>query len=181
MKKKSEGALGLLRLSEVAEMVGMHPKTVYHWVRSGRLSAVASPGGMLRVRAEDARALCHKSGIPVPEQIATVARKVAIVSSDKTSSKALTRSLKGKGFEVVSYSDPYEAFVAVVKDPPEVLVVGVAIAGIEVVRMVAALQGDERTKKTRVYGWGDVPVESKALFSGSAPAGDASKMSNEIK
>lgn len=161
-------------------MVGMHPKTVYHWVRSGRLPAIPSPGGMLRVRAEDARALCHKSGIPVPEAIATVPRKVVIVEHDKAVTKALARSLKGKGFEVAVMADVYAAFVAFVKDPPEVFVVDAHAAQISVVAMLTALRDDARTKQTRVFGWGDVEPELRGLFAGMVAHGDASKMSSVI-
>jgi CheY-like chemotaxis protein len=181
MKKTSEGAPVLLRLSEVADMVGMHPKTVYHWVRMGKLQAIPSPGGMLRVRAEDARALCHKSGIAVPERLATVPRKVVIVDHDKSTTKALARSLKGKGFEVSTYSDPYEAFVAVVKDPPEVLVVDSRADRISMSAMLSALRKDARTKQTRVYGWGDArDGEDRELYAATVAHGDASKMSSAI-
>jgi len=162
-------------------MVGMHPKTVYHWVRSGKLPAVASPGGMLRVRPEDARALCHKSGLAVPEKIASVPRKVVLVERDKSVSRTLGRSLKGKGFDVTVVENPYEAFLAVVKDPPEVLVLDPRSTEIDALAMVAALQSDERTKYSRVYGWGE-PIERQdgVRFDGFAPRADAARMSSAI-
>lgn len=175
MKSKNEAAPVLLRLSEVAEMVGMHPKTVYHWVRSGRLSAVASPGGMLRVRAEDARALCRKSGLQVPEKIATVPRKLVIVGDGKGATRTLGRSLKGKGFDVSTYASVYEAFVAIVKDPPEVLVIDPEMEEIDVAAMLSAFKSDDRTKQTKVFGWGN--RQEDPIFAGSAPYGDTVKMS----
>lgn len=162
-------------------MIGMHQKTVYHWVRSGKLPAVASPGGMLRVRAEDARALCHKSGLAVPEQIASVPRRVVLVERDKSVGRVLGRSLKGKGFEVLVLENPYEAFVAIVKDPPEVLVIDPRSTEIDALAMVAALQSDERTKHARVYGWGE-PLEEQegATFAGFAPRSEVARMSSAI-
>lgn len=167
----------LLRLSEVAAMLGLHPKTVYHWVRMGRVEAVASPGGMLRVKVEDARALCHKAGLPVPTYIASVPRKAIVADADASASKAAKRQLRARGFDVVTTESLYQAFLKAVKDPPEIMVVDVHDQSLDVFRMVATLLEDDRTKSIRFIAWSDVD-EQKAEdlrrrgFSGVAPRGD---------
>src|SRR5258708_25320275 len=87
----------LLRLAKVAAMLQVHPKTVYYWVRTGRLNALTSPGGLLRVKAEDARALCQSSGMPIPAELATVRRRVHLLEPDKIVARGLARTLKAKG------------------------------------------------------------------------------------
>lgn len=167
----------LLRLSEVAAMLGLHPKTVYHWVRMGRVEAVASPGGMLRVKVEDARALCHKAGLPVPTYIASVPRKAIVADADTSASKAAKRQLRARGFDVVTTENLYQAFLKAAKDPPELMVVDVQDQSLDVFQMVAALLEDERTKSIRFVAWSDID-EAKAEavlgrgFSGVAPRGD---------
>jgi excisionase family DNA binding protein len=52
------------RLSEIAALLQVHPKTVYYWVRVGRLRAKATPGGLLRVDACDVAAICQQAGVP---------------------------------------------------------------------------------------------------------------------
>jgi CheY-like chemotaxis protein len=176
----------LLRLAQVAAMLQVHPKTVYYWVRTGRLNALTSPGGLLRVRAEDARALCQASGMPIPPDLATVRRRVHVIEADKTVSRALVRNLKAKGFDVRTYEDPYEALIATAKEPPELLIVDVKAPGIEARRALAALQRDEATKRTKVIVWSDLDAEESAALveagvDSVVPRGDAAALVKAIK
>lgn len=178
----------LLRLAQVAAMLQVHPKTVYYWVRTGRLNALTSPGGLLRVRAEDARALCQSAGMPVPAELATVKRRVHVVEADKTVSRSLVRNLKAKGFDVRTFEDPYEALIATAKEPPELLIVDVRAegAGFEASRAIAALRRDDTTKRTRVLVWSDLDAaEQTALLEAGVeaviPRGDAAALTKAVK
>ncbi|MGZ6083375.1 MAG: response regulator [Polyangiales bacterium] len=176
----------LLRLAQVAAMLQVHPKTVYYWVRTGRLNALTSPGGLLRVRAEDARALCQSAGMPIPAELATVKRRVHVVESDKTVARALVRNLKAKGFDVRTYEDPYEALIATAKEPPELFIVDVRAPGIEANRAIAALRRDDTLKRTRVIVWSDLEEEESAQMLEAGveaviPRGDASALAKALK
>jgi CheY-like chemotaxis protein len=176
----------LLRLAQVAAMLQVHPKTVYYWVRTGRLNALTSPGGLLRVRAEDARALCQNAGMPVPPDLATVRRRVHVVEEDKTIARSLVRNLKAKGFDVRTYEDPYEALIATAKEPPELLIVDVKAPGIETRRALAALRRDEATKRTRVIVWSDLEGEEGAALveagvDSVVPRGDAAALVKALR
>ena len=176
----------LLRLAQVAAMLQVHPKTVYYWVRTGRLNALTSPGGLLRVKAEDARALCQSAGMPVPAELATVKRRVHVVETDKTVARSLVRNLKAKGFDVRTYEDPYECLIATAKEPPELLIVDVRAPGIEAGRAIAALRRDDTTKRTRVLVWSDVDGEEQAALleagvEAVVPRGDAATLVKAIK
>jgi CheY-like chemotaxis protein len=176
----------LLRLAQIAAMLQVHPKTVYYWVRTGRLQALTSPGGLLRVRAEDARALCQSSGMPIPAELAIVKRRVHVVESDKTVSKSLYRNLKAKGFDVRTFEDPYEALIATAKEPPELFIVDVKAPGIEDNRAIGALRRDDTTKRTRVIVWSDLEDEESAQWLEAGvesviPRGDASALAKAIK
>ena len=176
----------LLRLAQVAAMLQVHPKTVYYWVRTGRLNALTSPGGLLRVRAEDARALCQSSGMPVPPDLATVRRRVHVIEADKTVSRALVRNLKAKGFDARTFEDPYECLIATAKEPPELLIVDVKAPGMESRRALAALRRDESTKRTRVIVWSDLDADETAALveagiDSVVPRGDAAALAKAIK
>lgn len=54
------------RLSAVAKLVGVHPKTVYYWFRTKRIEAVPTPGGILRIREEEVRRICTDQGVSFP-------------------------------------------------------------------------------------------------------------------
>jgi CheY-like chemotaxis protein len=176
----------LLRLAQVAAMLQVHPKTVYYWVRTGRLNALTSPGGLLRVRAEDARALCQSAGMPVPADLATVRRRVHVVETDKAVARALVRNLKAKGFDVRTYEDPYEALIATVREPPELLILDIRAPFIEARRAIAALRRDEATKRTRVIIWSELDAEESAALleagvDSVVPRGDAAALVKALK
>ena len=48
---------------EVAALFRVDPKSVARWARQGKLTAIRTPGGQLRFRRADVRALLA-SGIP---------------------------------------------------------------------------------------------------------------------
>lgn len=179
----------LLRLAQVAAMLQVHPKTVYYWVRTGRLNALTSPGGLLRVKAEDARALCQSAGMPIPAELATVKRRVHVVETDKNVSRSLVRNLKAKGFDVKTFEDPYEALIVTAKEPPELLIVDVRADGtssFEAGRAIAALRRDDQTKRTRILVWSDVEAsEQTALMEAGVeaviPRGDAVALAKAVK
>jgi PleD family two-component response regulator len=167
-------------------MLQVHPKTVYYWVRTGRLNALTSPGGLLRVRAEDARALCQNAGMPIPAELATVKRRVHVVETDKTVSRTVVRNLKAKGFDVRTYEDPYEALIATAKEPPELLILDVRQDGIEAQRAIAALRRDDTTKRTRVLVWSDLGEDEQAVLieagvEAVVPRGDAAALMKAVK
>ena len=47
----------LLRPGEVATMFGVNAKTVARWAKEGRIRSIRTPGGHMRIYAEDVRAL----------------------------------------------------------------------------------------------------------------------------
>jgi excisionase family DNA binding protein len=47
----------LLRPGEVAAMFGVNAKTVARWAKEGRIRCIRTPGGHMRIYAEDVRAL----------------------------------------------------------------------------------------------------------------------------
>jgi PleD family two-component response regulator len=176
----------LLRLAQVAAMLQVHPKTVYYWVRTGRLNALTSPGGLLRVRAEDARALCQSAGMPIPADLATVKRRVHVVESDKSVARSLARNLKTKGFDVRVFDDVYDALIATAKEPPEVLILDLGVPGVEARKFTSALHRDEATKRTRVIVWSDVDAEEQAALAEAGvdtvvPRGDAAALTKALK
>ncbi len=51
----------LLTPAEVAAMFGVNPKTVTRWARSGKVSAIRTPGGHRRFRAREIRELRERT------------------------------------------------------------------------------------------------------------------------
>jgi excisionase family DNA binding protein len=52
----------LLRPGEVAAMFGVNAKTVARWAKEGRIRCIRTPGGHMRIYAEDVHALVVRDG-----------------------------------------------------------------------------------------------------------------------
>ncbi len=135
-------------------MLQVHPKTVYYWVRTGRLHAETTPGGLLRVKAEDARALCQRSGMPVPTELSTVRRRVHVIERERGVSRALGRSLKARGFEVRAFDEIFRGLIATVKEPPEAVLIEAGDDRGPIRRLCEALEAEPLTQRTRRIGIG---------------------------
>jgi len=59
----------LLRPGEVAAMFGVNAKTVARWAKEGRIRCIRTPGGHMRIYAEDVRALIEGWDEPVGTQL----------------------------------------------------------------------------------------------------------------
>ncbi len=55
-------ARNLLTVPEVAEWARVHPKTVYRWIRTGRLEAIQFGPRTFRVPEDAIHKLLHKTG-----------------------------------------------------------------------------------------------------------------------
>ena len=58
----------LLRPGEVAVMFGVNAKTVARWAKEGRIRSIRTPGGHMRIYAEDVRALIESNDDPLVTQ-----------------------------------------------------------------------------------------------------------------
>src|SRR5919107_1831071 len=102
-------AMALLRPSELARMWELHPKTVYLWIREGKLPAIKTPGAQYRVRTDDARAYCEKNGLPMPRAIASHAPDVVAIDAEcgdvkvTDAIRALRKTARTAGVPVVVY------------------------------------------------------------------------------
>jgi excisionase family DNA binding protein len=113
----------LLRPSELARFWELHPKTVYLWIKSGRLRAVRTPGEQYRVRSEDVPAFCEKSGLALPPQLAQGVRRVMILGASVPEQRAVRRALKGQDVLVSAYASALDGMLAAAVAPPTLLVV----------------------------------------------------------
>lgn len=114
--------MALLRPSELARAWELHPKTVYLWIREGRLPAIKTPGDQYRVRTDDARAYCEKNNLPMPRAVAAPGGTVAIVGKLSPTIRSLTRAAKNRGASVLTFPTVLEGLVGVAAAAPDVVV-----------------------------------------------------------
>lgn len=58
----AQAAVPLLKASEVAKLFGVNPKTVYAWIQHGKLPAIRTPMGGVRIEAKVVASLLSGPG-----------------------------------------------------------------------------------------------------------------------
>jgi excisionase family DNA binding protein len=138
-------AMALLRPSELARIWELHPKTVYLWIREGKLPAIKTPGAQYRVRSDDARAYCEKNGLPMPRSLARPAGVVGAIGKASPALRALAKACKARGTELVTWPSALEGLLAVAGDTPDVLVIDVKCDDVKIAHALRALKKTSRT------------------------------------
>jgi excisionase family DNA binding protein len=149
--------MALLRPSELARLWELHPKTVYLWIREGKLPAIKTPGAQYRIRAGDARAYCEKNGLKMPRAIASPAGSVAVLGTPSISQRALAKACKARGTAVVSWPSALEGLLAIASEAPDVIAIDAEVSDVKVIDALRALHKTARTSKVPVVVYDAAP------------------------
>lgn len=137
--------MALLRPSELARLWELHPKTVYLWIREGKLPAIKTPGAQYRVRSDDARAYCEQNGLPMPRALASPAGTVAVIGKPSPTQRSLSRACKGRGTSVVVWSSFLDALLAIAAEPPDAVAIDGQLEDVKVLDLARALKKSPKT------------------------------------
>ncbi len=137
--------MALLRPSDLARAWELHPKTVYLWIREGRLPAIKTPGAQYRVRTDDARAYCEKNNLPMPRAVAAPGGTVAIVGKLSPIVRAVTRACKGRGASVLTFPTVIEGLVGVAAAGPDVVALDARATDVKPQDAIRALRKHPKT------------------------------------
>jgi excisionase family DNA binding protein len=149
----------LMRPSELARFWELHPKTVYLWIKAGRLPAVKTPGAQFRVRSEDLPAFCEKSGLSLPPALHAASRRVAILGAGAAAQRTMKKVLKGRDLVVAWYPSALEGLVAIAESPPSLVVVDAA--SIDAEATVRALRRGKGTRRVAILAY-QLPSAARA-------------------
>src|SRR5687768_3945289 len=142
--------MALLRPSELARLWELHPKTVYLWIREGKLPAIKTPGAQYRVRSDDARAYCEKNNLPMPRTLANPAGTVAAIGKPSPAFRSLAKACKARGATFQTWSTALEGLLAVAGETPDVLVIDAKLEDVKVAQAVKALKKTSKTSSLPV-------------------------------
>ena len=154
--------MALLRPSELARIWELHPKTVYLWIREGKLPAIKTPGAQYRVRTDDVRAYCEKNNLPMPRAIASPAGAVAVLGKPSALQRAIAHAGKERGTAVLMWPVALEGLLAIASDPPDVVAIDAECRDVKVVDAVRALRKTGRTAHVPVVVF-NAPAKAAAL------------------
>lgn len=154
--------MALLRPSELARLWELHPKTVYLWIREGKLPAIKTPGAQYRVRTDDVRAYCEKNGLAMPRAIASPEGNVVMIGRPSAVQRALAKACKARGASAVAWSNALDGLLSVASDPPDILAIDAECADVKVTDAIRALRKTARTANVAVVVY-DAPARASAL------------------
>lgn len=173
----------LIRPSDLARFWGLHPKTLYLWVRAGKLDAVRTPGGQFRVDPDAVRDLAREHDLPVPPFVGATKRQVTLIGGAPPWLDALRRRLRNEGLELRRFDDPYEGLVATVLSPPQAVVLLPDGDGFDVLRAARSLRRCEGAKRTHIVvadSRPDTSTRSRRFGVDACVAGDAEQVAREL-
>jgi excisionase family DNA binding protein len=137
--------MALLRPSELARIWELHPKTVYLWIREGKLPAFRTPGAQYRVRTDDARAYCEKNNLPpLPRAMTSPGGTVAAIGKMGAAMRAVAKACKSRGTSFVSFGGVLEGLLGVAGDTPDVLAIDARCDEVKLSDVVRALRRTEK-------------------------------------
>ena len=152
--------LMLVRPSELARFWQLHPKTVYLWIRNGRLRAVRTPGDHFRLRVEDVRAFCHANKLAMPPFLVPAVKQVLLIGAP-ASARVVRSALKSSAATVLSHPGAIDALLAAATSAVSLLVIDAAGAPFVLEDAVRALRRAKRTERTPIVVY-NVPSAAKA-------------------
>lgn len=159
----------LFRPSELARFWELHPKTVYLWIREGRLPAVRTPGDQFRLRSADVRAFSEAQGLPLPPFAREESRRAFVGAAASPAQRVVRRALRQAQLDVAAFDSPLDALLASVADPPALLVLDAAARGVSIDEAVRALRKAPRTHATPLVVFNvSSPVKANALVRAGA-------------
>lgn len=148
--RSGAGAAPLVRPSRLARFWELHPKTLYVWIREGRLAAVRTPGDQFRLRPADVRAFAESAGLPVPPFILAAPRRAHAAAVAGPWLRALRRALKDAEVALDAHERSIDALLAAVAAPPALLALDAALGGLDLEDAVRALRRREATARLPV-------------------------------
>jgi excisionase family DNA binding protein len=134
-------SMALLRPSELARLWELHPKTVYLWIREGKLPAFRTPGAQYRVRTDDARAYCEKNNLPpLPRAVTSPGGTVAAIGKPSASLRALAKACKARGASFVAWTSILEGLLGIAAEAPDVLAIDARSEEVKLADVMRALR-----------------------------------------
>lgn len=127
-----------LTLGQAAKHVGVAERTLRRWVGEGRLSAFTTPGGHRRFRLEDLEA--YLAAARVPTQEPPPKAQVLVIDDDEHRRAAVSYALKTDGCDVSEAARAKDAFDAVDAAAPDLILMNVAVDGIDGIELLCRLR-----------------------------------------
>jgi excisionase family DNA binding protein len=181
---KDDGGPQLFTASDIARFCQVDLKTIHNWADKGEIKHFRTPGRHLRFRRVDVLEFLRKYGYPIPQQLREGKPRVVIIDEEESTLSSLRRSL-GKRFELSTFTDPFEALVALGQLQPEAVLLDVGLKSMDGVRLIERMRKVPSTAHIRVLACtNDESKRNAALDAGAqeaVPRGSAAQIREALE
>lgn len=143
--------------------------SVLNWIDRGLIAAYRTPGGHRRVTEVALRAFLQQHGKPIPSGLEGTVR-ILLVDDDEGIVETLAANLSREGRNVRSAPNGIDALLEVGQEPPEILVLDLALPvldGFEVVRRLRARPRTAGVRIVAISGHSPDQFRAKAMEAGA--------------
>ncbi len=136
---------------QVAKLINASASAVLNWIDDGLIPAYRTPGGHRRVERGALIRFLRDQGMPIPRQLAGVARLLLVdddVNFLRTTRRLLTK--RASGLTVETAVSSMDALLKIGIFRPDAVLVDAKMPGVDGVELCRRLQSDTETKHITV-------------------------------
>ncbi len=148
---------------EAAEFCHTSYMSVKRWIRSEKLRAFKTPGGHYRIHKRDLVEFMRKNGMPTPEDISSVRRKVLIVDDDEMRREKIANFLRmnSADLDTAAAEDGYDVGILVCNFRPDIVLLNIMAARLDGFAVCEKLKKSPMTRNIKIIVLGDFGGEEE--------------------
>ena len=133
--------------SEAATKFGVDRRTISRWVASGKIKAVVTAGGHLRISRSEIDALLDKNGFP---KYTPMQKTILIVDDEAPVRRTLKQRLIREGFTVETAPDGFNAGLKARDIKPKLIILDLIMDGIDGFEVCRTIKENNILKETKI-------------------------------
>jgi len=137
-------------IPEAAEICVVGRTTMWRWVKSGKLKAVASPGGHYRISKDDLHSFARQHGIASVSGTFFIGARILIVDDDAAVRDSLFQILTTSDYLVTMAVDGFDAGIKVSEFKPELILMDLVMPGMDGVEACRRIKDNPDTSGIKV-------------------------------
>ncbi len=133
--------------SETAKKFGVDRRTISRWAESGKIEAVLTAGGHLRILRSEIDALLDNNGF---SKYTPPGKMILIVDDDESVRKTLALRLTRQKFNVETASDGFKAGLKAQEMNPHLIILDLMMDGIDGFEVCKTIKENNALKETKI-------------------------------
>lgn len=153
---------------EAAEKFGVDRKTMYRWVKSGKIPSLVTPGGHHRILCSEIDSILEKNIFS--KETPPRKKKILVVDDDEAVRKTMQNQLLRNNFIVETAKDGFQAGLKAGEMNPDLIVLDLMMEGIDGFEVCRTIKADRSLRHTKIIvltGFGTPENREMALRQGA--------------